>query len=205
MGFWWPAYVQGSKRRRVFLNYNQLMKFKGLTDAKKMEVTKAVLLLRFRTEAPNEGTRKHLAYRRIGTILNLSANSVKYVCTRALQKAAAKKRPADLSRQLGSQHLDFLLSSETLKRSAGKSLAERSALFSQQFPGKRIAKTTLQRLYRQHKIKRKAVKITKCYKEKHLASYQKWKEIVLQKLKEVADGGLKLVWLDEVNFTKRSI
>ena len=84
-------------------------------------------------------------------------------------------------------------------------MAERSALFSQQFPGKRIAKTTLQRLYRQHKIKRKVVKITKCYKEKHLASYQKWKEIVLQKLKEGEDGGLKLVWLDEVNFTKRSI
>lgn len=108
--------VQGSLRRRVFLNYNYKMKFKGLTAAKKMEVTKAALLLRFRTEAPNESTRKHLAYSRIGMILNLSANSVKYVCTRALRKAAAKKRPTDLSRQLGPQHIDFLTGSETLKR-----------------------------------------------------------------------------------------
>ena len=92
------------------------MKFKGLTAAMKMEVTKAALLLRFRTEAPNESTRKHIAYSRIGMILNLSANSVKYVCTRALRKAAAKKRPTDLSRQLGPQHIDFLTGSETLKR-----------------------------------------------------------------------------------------
>ena len=45
----------------------------------------------------------------------------------------------------------------------------------------------------------------KCYPAKHLASYQKWQEIVLGHLRDAADRNLKLIWLDEVNFTKRSL
>ena len=84
-------------------------------------------------------------------------------------------------------------------------MAQRSALFSLAFPDKKIAPSSLRCLYLRHGIKRKKVASVKVYPQRHLASYHKWRQIILQKLKEVGDYGLKIIYLDEVNFTKRSL
>ena len=51
-----------------------------------------------------------------------------------------------------------MINPETLKFWAGRTLKERVILFHRKFPNKRIAVTSLRRLYQQKKIKRKVVR-----------------------------------------------
>ena len=70
----------------------------------------------------------------------------------------------------------------------GKSLAERAAHLTSVFPDKKIAVTTLRRLYMQHGIKKKKIKKVKVVPSRHKESYQKWKTYVQEKLAEVKDS-----------------
>ena len=54
-------------------------------------------------------------------------------------------------------HIDFLTSDATLRKQAGLTLQERTYLFEQQFPDKKLCVTTLRRIYRRAHVKRKAV------------------------------------------------
>ena len=64
---------------------------------------------------------------------------------------------------LDHEHIAFLTDATTLKEWAGKTGRERCVLFHRRFPNKRLALTTLRRIYAKHKIKRKKVR-----QEKHL-------------------------------------
>ena len=55
-------------------------------------------------------------------------------------------------------HLDFLLSPVTLEQWAGLSLKERTVRFHRRFTDKRIAVTSLRRLYLRNGVKRKKVR-----------------------------------------------
>ena len=101
-------------------------------------------------------------------------------------------------------HVDFLTSPETLKLWAGFPLKERSKLFHRKFPNKRIAVTSLRRLYSTHRIKRKIVRQEKV-KPSHVMQNFDYKRRELIKLIDQAKReGRKLMFLDEINFTKRS-
>ena len=54
--------------------------------------------------------------------------------------------------------MDFLTNPETLRLWAGKSMKERTILFHRKFPNKRVAVTSLRRLYLSKGIKRKVVR-----------------------------------------------
>ena len=76
--------------------------------------------------------------------------------------------------------------------------------FHKQFPTKTIPITTLRRLYLQHKIKRKKVR-----QEKYLPLHIKEKfglhcQELIEKLDFVNNDNRKLIFLDEINFTKLS-
>lgn len=71
------------------------------------------------------------------------------------------RRMRDPERLLEDCHIKYLVSENTLELWAGRTLAERSALFTQLFPDKKIAATTLRRLYLKHGIKRKVVRKVK--------------------------------------------
>ena len=79
------------------------------------------------------------------------------MCRHALKRAARKKKP-DKSRELDQLHVDFLTNPETLRVWAGRSMKERAILFHRKFPNKRIAVTSLRRLYLRKGIKRKVVR-----------------------------------------------
>ena len=61
-------------------------------------------------------------------------------------------------RRLEKEHLDFITDPTTLGRWAGYTLKKRCQMFHRQFGDKRIAVTTLRKLYLRHKIKRKKVR-----------------------------------------------
>jgi len=60
--------------------------------------------------------------------------------------------------KLSQEHVDFLTHPKILEKWAGETLLKRTILFHRQFPDKRIAVTSLRRLYLRHDIKRKKVR-----------------------------------------------
>ena len=77
-------------------------------------------------------------------------------------------------------------------------------LFHRQFPNKRIAITSLRRLYLKNGIKRKKVRQEK-YKPEHiLRSFNDRRRECIGALERAEAEGRKLIFLDEICFTKRS-
>jgi hypothetical protein len=105
---------------------------------------------------------------------------------------------------LDDHHVDWLTQEENLILHAGKTLAERAALFTHRFPDKRIAVTSLRRLYLQHKIKRKAVRLEKLRPPHVNATIAEDINEILEDFRFVREHDIKLIWLDECNFTKKS-
>ena len=66
-----------------------------------------------------------------------------------------------LLHKLGPEHLQFLTSLHTLEEWAGRTMRERAVLFHRQFPDKRIAITTLRRLYLKNGIRCKKIRLIK--------------------------------------------
>ena len=65
--------------------------------------------------------------------------------------------------------------------------------------------TTLRRLYLRRGIKRKKVRKAKVVPQHQAAAYQRWKDVLVGALEQVKARGLKLMWLDETNFTKLAL
>ena len=63
------------------------MRYKKLSNNMKEQMKTAVLLLRFRTTTPTQKSRKFKSYQCISRIVNLTCNSVQYICTQATQDA----------------------------------------------------------------------------------------------------------------------
>ena len=61
-------------------------------------------------------------------------------------------------RKLDQVHLDFLLNPVTLEQWAGLTLKQRTVRFHRQFTDKRIAVTSLRRLYLSHGVRRKKIR-----------------------------------------------
>ena len=162
----------------------------------------AVLLLRFRTPNPSTNPRKFCSYQRIATVVRLTYNQVQHICKKALSKTSCKRK--NLSRQLDQAHVDFLTNERTLELWAGKTLKERTALFRRRFPAKRIAVTSLRKLYLRHKIKRKKVRQEKSLPGNLQAEFQSQCRELLNKLAEARQQQRTIVYCDEVNFTKLS-
>ena len=78
--------------------------------------------------------------------------------------------------------MDFLTSLETLRLWAGKSLKERAILFHRKFPNKRIAVTSLRRLYLSKGVKRKVVRQEKVKPAHVQATFDTNRRKLIQKL-----------------------
>ena len=117
----------------------------------------AALLIRFRTTKPTIKSRKFATYRTIAATLNLTQYEVQHICRKALkpQKTLTSKQ---LVRKLDQEHIDFLISPFTLEKWAGITMKKRTVYFHRKFVNKRIAVTSLRRLYLQHGIRCKKVR-----------------------------------------------
>ena len=82
---------------------------------------------------------------------------------------------------------------------------ERVVLFHRQFPDKRIAVTSLRRLYIKLKIQRKKVRQEKVLPPHLRAEFRDKCRDLLFQLEEAEAEGRLIVFLDETNFTKLSL
>ena len=76
------------------------MRYKKLSNNMKEQMKTAVLLLRFRTTTPTQKSCKFQSYQCISRIVNLTCNSVQYICTHATQDAKKPSKPKDPNRKL---------------------------------------------------------------------------------------------------------
>ena len=83
---------------------------------------------------------------------------MEHICRYAESNAGLRKKRINKLRVLDHEHIAFLTDHNTLKEWAGKTGKERCLLFHRRFPNKRLAITTLRRIYAKHKIKRKKVR-----------------------------------------------
>ena len=128
-----------------------------MAPKKMADLRNAALLIRFRTSRPTIKSRKYATYRTIAAALNLTQNEVQHICRKALQpkRSLTSKQ---LVRKLDQEHINFLISPITLERWAGLTMKKRTVFFHRQFTNKRIAVTSLRRLYLKHGIKCKKVR-----------------------------------------------
>ena len=111
------------------------------------ELRLAALLMRFHTAKPEIGAKTYATYATIAKVLGLTIGSVQHICRQHLREITQPRWQRDPSRVLDEHHVEWLTKEENLILHSGKSLAERAALFTQKFQDKRIAVTTLRRLY----------------------------------------------------------
>ena len=142
------------------------------------------MLLRFRCTAPEMNSCRYFSYKKIAKALSIPYNTVQHICRYALRPAREPKRDKMVCR-LEKKHIDYLTSASTLEKWAGYSLKYRTILFHRKFTDKRIAVTSLRRLYLNHGIKRKKVR-----QEKHMpgelsVQFQRHCRDLLEKLREV--------------------
>ena len=78
----------------------------------------------------------------------------------------------------------------------------RTILFHRQFPDKRIAVTSLRRLYLKNKIKRKKVRQEKYLPPNTQDKFEFQRSELIEKLDLLQSKKMKFVYLDETNFTK---
>ena len=121
------------------------------------ELRTAALLLRFRSTRPTVGADRFMSYAKIARALSITYNEAQHLIRQALKP----KKPLTFdqrARLLDREHIEFLTSPSTLESWAGRTMKWRTILFHRRFPDKRIAVTSLRKLYLKHKVKRKRVR-----------------------------------------------
>ena len=119
----------------------------------------------------------------------------------SFRKWKAKKRKY----ALGKQHIEFLTSPTTLLRQAGMSLKERAKAFHRQFPDRWTYPVKISRLYKQHGIKQRKVRISKSAGNQTLQKHMTELDQCRAQVKAAMAEGLPIVYADETVFTKHTM
>ena len=104
-------------------------------------------------------------------------------------------------RKFTAEHIDFLVSKQTLISQAHLSLRQRAKMFHRRFPDARISASSIERLYKHHGIKFKFIARAKREVNFEVPYFRDWFYRMRSQLEDVAAKGLKLVFLDEAVFT----
>lgn len=165
----------------------------------------AVLLLRFHTTTPKRNPVRFATYQFISEFTRLTYGQVEHICRYAEATAGLRKKHKSKLRVYDEEHIAFLTDQKTMELWAGKTGKERCVLFHRQFPNKRLALTTLRRIYAKHMIKRKKVRQQKHLPGNYRANYAARCKKVLEQVDRVKEEGLPIVYADEICFTKRAM
>jgi len=131
-------------------------------------------------------------------------NQVQHICRSALRPERTLTSN-ELVRRLDQAHVDFLTSMHTLEQWAGLTMKQRTILFHRRFTDKRIAITTLRRLYLRHGIRRKKVRLEKTMTQRVRRNFAQNCQRLLAEMEQARREGRLLVFADEILFTKRSL
>ncbi len=106
---------------------------------------------------------------------------------------------------LEQEHVAFLTSMHTLEQWAGLTMRQRTVLFHRRFTDKRIAVTTLRRLYLRHGIRCKKVRLEKTMTQRVRRNFVQNCQRLLAEMDQAKREDRLLVFADEILFTKRAL
>ena len=110
-----------------------------------------------------------------------------------------------LVRKLDPIHIDFLLNPVILEQWCGLTLKQRTVRFHRQFTDKRIAVTSLRRLYLRNGVRRKKVRKEKFMPPTLRERYTEQCCSVLAKIDDEKTSGRKIIYCDEIVFSKLAL
>ena len=131
--------------------------YSKLSQLEQVNLREAILSLRYGPTKANRRPKLFKSLADISKALKVPYHSVQHIC-RYKYKPAKSKRYGGQHWKLEQEHVAFLLSEDTLKKWAGFTMKERITLFHRRFMNKKIAVTSLRRLYLNNKVKRKKVR-----------------------------------------------
>lgn len=111
---------------------------------------------------------------------------------------------AERKYSLDQDHIKFLASESTLLAWVTKSIKERCVLFHRQYPDKFIKPWRLRAIYRANLIKKKVIRTTKMPQRALEDRFETKKNEMRLRLKSSIKKKLKIIWLDEIMFTRTS-
>lgn len=104
-------------------------------------------------------------------------------------------------RKLDDEHLDFLISDETLRKWRPYSLRTRVLLFHRQFPDRFISVSRLRQIYQLHGIGFKEITITQALTPKQLEGQTAGRSAAFKRIIDLQEAGATIVYADEAVFT----
>ena len=108
------------------------------------------------------GARPLMALSAIAKILRVAVTAVHTLLSKdPADLSAATPKPRGRHPPLSPRQKGWLMSEETLRRTAHLTLAQRAVLFHRQFPERHVSPSTICKLYKQNKIRRKAIRFQK--------------------------------------------
>ena len=107
-------------------------------------------------------------------------------------------------RELTQEQMEFILGEDTLRMQAGLTLKERAAMFADKFQVEPLPVTTLRRVYLQNGVKRKRVRQKKVPPQSAQSRQTQEERRLYREMTAARQTGKPIIYLDEVNFTKRS-
>ena len=108
-------------------------------------------------------------------------------------------------RKLGPEHLHFLIDMHTLEQWSGLTMKQRTVLFHRRFTDKRIAVTSLRRLYLRHGIRCKKIRLEKTMSQRVRRHFVQHCQDLLAEMEQAKRDGCTIVFADETLFTKRAL
>ena len=103
------------------------------------------------------------------------------------------------------EHIDYIVSNETIIDWAGLSLNERVVRFHRRFPDKRITWYRLRKVYYQHGIKKKKIVRTKIIQKDLAEKIRKEAIHAKSQLREMIEQGYLIIYVDEFMTTKSTL
>ena len=95
----------------------------------------------------------------------------------------------------------WLLSDDTLDAQAHLTLAERAVMFHRQWPERSISPSTLSKLYKKHRVKRKTIKLVKILRSHKAALPNQQLLSLREEIETAARQRRTLIYVDECMFT----
>ena len=194
-----------------------IMKLKGLS---REQLNALIVYMRYRNRTDQGFKYAFMTYQCISQIVKRSAGYCRDACLKHVEghnEADIRKPIVTRKSQIQNDnaperrtklkdiHYEFLVDQGTLDLQVGKSLEERAADFMRVFPSKRMSSTRLHRIYRDHKVRKKKVRITKILNRKLRRNLKKRIPEVQQEIREHQRRGFRILYLDEMMITTRTM
>ena len=142
----------------------------------KLEEAETVKFLRWRRLRPCEAHETYMTYKSIAKFINRSTTHVQQLCQKMIASSKTQDKPTRmLTRKIKKQkqetpitkhhftdaQRDYLLRPETMLKYCGMSLQERCMDFRRQYPDGYITIYKLRKLYKEAKVRKKYLRMTK--------------------------------------------